>query len=110
MPHEQYQACIDACTRCAQACRHCAASCLQEHDVQKMTECIRLDLDCAGICELSVAYMSRGSKQSRELCALCAQICERCAEECARHQAQHCQQCAQACRDCAQACRQMAAA
>ncbi|MGY8527166.1 four-helix bundle copper-binding protein [Paracidovorax citrulli] len=108
MPNTNYQACIDACARCVQACQYCAASCLQEQDVQMMTECIRLDLDCADICQLAVNVMSRGSDCAKPVCALCAEICQRCGDECAKHQMDHCQQCAQACHACAQACRQMA--
>lgn len=108
MTHERYQACIDACNRCAQACFHCAAACLQEPDVQQMTECIRLDLDCAEVCRLASSVMSRGSDCAPQVCALCAEICIRCGDECARHPMDHCQECARVCRECARICRTMA--
>ena len=108
MPHEQFKSCIDACFACAEACDHCAASCLKEKEVQKMARCIALDIDCAEICRLAAAYMSRGSECARDLCALCAEVCDACGEECAKHKMEHCQACAEACRRCAEECRRMA--
>jgi uncharacterized protein DUF326 len=108
MPHEQYKSCIDACNACAEACDHCAASCLKEKDVQHMVRCVALDIDCAEICRLAAAYMSRGSERAADLCPLCADVCDTCAEECAKHKMEHCQACAKACRRCAEECRRMA--
>lgn len=109
MPHEQFQSCIDACNDCAVACDHCAASCLAEQDVKAMARCIALDMDCAQICRLASAYMSRGSEFSKALCRLCAEVCQACGDECAKHPMGHCQACAQACQRCAEECRRMAA-
>jgi hypothetical protein len=75
-----------------------------------MAECIRLDKDCAEICWLAAAYMSRGSQFLRDICRICAEICEACGAECRKHQAEHCQRCAEACEQCAQECRSMAGA
>lgn len=110
MPHQQFQSCIDACNQCAAACDHCAVSCLKDKDVQMMARCIQLDIDCAQICRLAVAYMSRGSELAGAICEACAEVCEVCAEECAKHdKMQHCRECAEACRRCAEECRRMAA-
>jgi hypothetical protein len=109
MPHEQYQTCIEACAACATACEHCATACLSEAEVKKMAECIRLDRDCADICRLADAFMSRGTGFSGPLCSLCATICEACATECEKHPMDHCKACAAACRRCAVECRKMAA-
>ena len=109
MPHQQFQSCIDACNDCALACDHCAASCLKEQDVKAMARCIALDIDCAEVCRLAVAYMGRGSELSGAICELCADVCEECGKECARHKMEHCQKCAEACRRCAEECRRMAA-
>ncbi|HYD77331.1 four-helix bundle copper-binding protein [Ramlibacter sp.] len=106
----RYLDCIAACNACAVACQHCAASCLQEPDVKAMVRCIALDMDCAQLCEVSVALMAGASEFAPALCRVCAQACRACAEECARHDMDHCQQCAEACRRCAEACEQMAAA
>lgn len=108
MPHEQFQSCIDACNECAVACDHCAVSCLGEQDVKAMARCIGLDIDCAQICRIAVAYMSRGSEFARQMCRLCADVCQTCGDECAKHQMDHCRVCAQACRRCAEECRRMA--
>ena len=108
MAHEHFQSCIAACNDCAVACDHCATACLSEKDVARMAQCIRLDMDCAAICRLAVAYMSRGSEFAADICDLCADICEACAKECSLHPMAHCQECAKACRRCAQECRKMA--
>lgn len=102
-----FAACLEACQACAIACERCAAACLQEDDVQKMVNCVRLDRDCAAICTLAAAFMARGSDFSRQACELCATICDACALECGTHQMDHCQACAAACRSCSQACRSM---
>jgi|ERR1043166_3602335 hypothetical protein len=110
MSHLEHHACIDACVRCAQECHHCADACLEEDDVKSMAACIRLDRDCASLCWMAAAFMSRGSPFIGELCRLCAEACEVCAEECAHHHVEHCQRCAEACRECAEECRRMAGA
>lgn len=110
MTRDQYRSCIDACVQCAQECEHCANSCLGEHEVGSMTECIRLDRDCAALCWMAASLMSRGSQFAHDLCRLCAEVCDACAAECEKHEAEHCQRCAEACRRCAEECRQMASA
>jgi hypothetical protein len=109
VPHQQHLSCIEACHACAVACNHCAASCLKEQDVQMMARCIALDMDCAAICQLAAAAMSRGSEHAKAICTLCADICQTCGDECAKHSMDHCQQCAKACLQCAKSCREMAA-
>jgi hypothetical protein len=108
MALEQFQSCIDACNSCAIACDYCAVSCLQEPDPKSMARCIALDMDCAQMCRLAVAYMSRGSEFASSICQACADVCEACGDECAKFQVAHCQECAQACRRCADECRRMA--
>jgi len=70
MPHEQFKSCIDACFACAEACDHCTASCLKEKDVQTTAHCVALDIDCAEICRLAAAYMSRQRVHARHLRAM----------------------------------------
>jgi hypothetical protein len=75
-----------------------------------MARCIALDMDCAEICRVAAAYMSRGSELAQTICEACADVCEACAQECARHtKMEHCRQCAEACRRCAEECRRIAA-
>ena len=109
MPHHKFNACIGACNACIADCNYCAASCLREPDVKMMARCIVLDMDCAAICALAVAAMSRDSEHASAICKLCASICQSCGDECAKHQMEHCRACAKACHDCAEACRAMAA-
>ena len=108
MSHREHASCIQACVQCAQECDHCADACLSEQDAKTMAECIRLDRDCAEICWMASAFMSRGSQFAVALCRLCAESCEACGAECARHEVDHCQRCAEACRHCAEECRKMA--
>lgn len=111
MPHDRFQACIEACNESAVACDHCAASCLQEQDVKMVARCIALDTDCADICRLAAAYMSRGSELAGALCEICAEVCEACAKECGVRATQDgaLPGCAEACRRCAEECRCVAA-
>jgi hypothetical protein len=102
--------CIESCYDCAQACVSCADACLAEPMVQQLTQCIRLNLDCADICGAagSIATRRTGSNEQviqsvLEACALACRVCE---EECARHadDHEHCKICAAACERCARAC------
>ncbi len=108
MAHEHYADCIEACHACADECEHCADACLGEQDVKKMAECIRLDRDCADMCRLAAALMSRDSAFAVPFCQLCATIFDACAAECEKHDMDHCRACAEACRRCADECRRMA--
>ncbi len=104
MTNQQYQKCIDACLECATECNHCAVACLEEKEVQHLTQCIRLDLECAVICRASAELMTSGSAYSPQICELCAAICNACAEKCEQHAnmgMEHCRECAEACRACA---------
>ena len=104
MTNQQYQKCIDACLECATECNHCAVACLEEKEVQHLTQCIRLDLECAVICRASAELMTSGSAYAPQLCELCAAICNACAEKCEQHAnmgMEHCRECAEACRACA---------
>jgi len=107
--YNKYQSCIEICLKCVAACNHCAASCMREADVQKMVDCIRLDMECAAICYSSAQLMSLGSSRANSLCAICADICEACGAECGKHNNEHCTMCAETCAKCAEACRRMAA-
>ena len=102
--------CIAECSTCAQACNACADACLGEDDVADLIRCIRLNLDCAEICQATGSVLSRQTafepQLARSLLEVCADACRRCGEECERHAAhhEHCRVCADACRRCEQAC------
>jgi hypothetical protein len=102
--------CLQACHDCAQSCTTCADACLGEKEVQTLTRCIRLNLDCADICAVTARLISRhtdsyGPLQRQQL-QVCQEACEACAKECDKHahHHEHCRVCAEACRQCAEAC------
>ena len=105
--------CIQACLDCSQTCNACADACLAEEMVADLRRCIRLNLDCADLCEVSARLLSRQTEA--EVTLLRAQVeamvlaCRLCAEECERHadMHEHCRVCADACRRCEQACQQL---
>ncbi|HEX8989053.1 MAG TPA: four-helix bundle copper-binding protein [Rhodocyclaceae bacterium] len=82
--------------------------------VQQLTQCIRLNLDCADACRAAGSMGSRrtGSNQAalRSMLEACGLACRACGEECGRHahQHQHCAICAEACRDCERLCEEAA--
>ena len=47
--------CIDDCFDCAATCTACADACLGEPGVPELVRCVRLNLDCADICEVGRA-------------------------------------------------------
>ncbi len=102
--------CIDECFSCAAACTSCADACLGEEEVRELTRCIRLNLDCADVCEATGRVLTRQTAFEPQLARLaleaCAQGCRACGEECERHAGhhEHCRICAEACRRCEQAC------
>jgi hypothetical protein len=111
-PSEGLARCIAECFACAQTCTSCADACLGEEGVQELVRCIRLNLDCADVCETTGRVLSRQTafepQLARSVLETCVQACRVCAEECERHaeemQMEHCRVCAEACRRCDQAC------
>ncbi len=95
-------------TECAALCNYCSTACLDEKNVSMMARCIKLDMDCAQLCELTAAFVSRGSEHAKHVMKECLEVCVKCAEECGKHaDMEHCKECAEACRRCAEACRTM---
>ena len=112
MSHEKNQSLMEALSACAAECNHCLTACLDEQDVKMLARCIKLDIDCVDICQLTASYVARSSEHTGHLLKECAEICEACAEECekhAKHGMEHCRRCAEACRHCAEECMQIAA-
>lgn len=102
--------CIEACFECAQTCTACADACLAEDMVAELTQCIRLNLDCADLCETTGRVLSRQTGNNidvnRAALETCRTACRSCAEECEKHvdMHEHCRVCAEACRRCEIAC------
>ena len=109
--------CIEACYDCAQACTACADACLSEDNVAELVKCIRLDADCADVCQTTGQVLSRQTEYdanvTRAVLQACAEVCKACAEECEGHAGmgmEHCRVCAEACRRCERACSELLAA
>lgn len=102
--------CIEECFSCAQTCTSCADACLSEDQAAELRKCIRLNLDCADICDATGRVLTRqtgyDAPSSKAQLQSCRKICTTCAEECERHTEmhEHCRICAEACRRCAEVC------
>jgi hypothetical protein len=102
--------CIEACFVCAQTCTACADACLGEQDIQMLVRCIRLDLDCADVCDATGKILSRLTAFEPAIAGAalraCAEACRVCGDECDKHASgmQHCANCRDACRRCERAC------
>src|SRR4051812_29399701 len=51
--------CIEECFDCAQTCTACADACLSEATVADLIKCVRTNLDCADICDMTGRVLSR---------------------------------------------------
>lgn len=113
LDQEKLAVCVEACFECAEACTACADACLSEDMVAELTTCVRVNQDCADLCETTGRILSRHTGYDPNLtrCVLlaCAIACKACATECESHAKahEHCRVCAEACRRCEQACRAM---
>jgi hypothetical protein len=101
---------IEAANACATACTACASACLAEPEVSSMVTCIRDDLDCADLCEVTSRHLTRLNASDKQLTlsllATCIEACVQCASSCAPHRDMHdhCRLCEDACRRCETAC------
>jgi hypothetical protein len=108
--------CIDACYACAETCTMCADACLSEQELQMLTKCIRLNLDCADISTAAGRVAGRQTEYDANVTGAiieaCAQACKSCGDECESHadHHEHCRVCAESCRSCERACRELLAA
>lgn len=109
-------ACITECFSCADICITCADACLGEKDIHPLVRCIRLNLDCAEVCNVTGLLVSRQTETDWVLLSAqvqaCATACQVCGEECRKHAEHHahCRLCADSCDRCGQACRNLIAA
>jgi hypothetical protein len=81
----KFQTAIEALDDCIQAYNSCFTDCLREPDVGALVGCIQLDQDCAGICTLTLYYLSRDSQFALSVAKQCALVCDACAIECEKH-------------------------
>jgi hypothetical protein len=102
--------CLQALHDCALACASCADACLGEKNVQNLVRCIRLNQDCADVCETTARLLTRHTEPHspllRRQLEVCEAACQACGAECEKHahHHEHCRVCAEACRACAEAC------
>lgn len=86
-------------------------ACLAEDTVAEMRQCIRLCLDCTGICVTTGAMATRRTGSNvevlQEVMKACEAACRTCGQECQQHAElhDHCRICAEACLRCAESCR-----
>lgn len=100
---------VDDCLQCMLACSRCYTALLLRGEAETMSECIRLERQCAGMCAHAVHALSGLEPCGGSLMARCASLCEACAAECRKVDCALCQTCADVCARCAQRCRTMAA-
>ena len=94
---------------CAGTCNICADACLAEDDVKSLAACIRMDLDCAMVCDTMGAMLSRITEANYDVInaqlQACVKMCQACGAECRKHaKMEHCRICADTCDDCADKC------
>ncbi len=108
---EPVAAAIDAAAQCAITCTACASACLSEGE--DMQQCVRDDLDCADLCEVTAKHLARlnaGDKQlTLSILAACIEACVQCAGSCEPHAEhhEHCRLCLEECRRCEDACQSL---
>jgi len=90
---------------CVMACNHCFSSCLDEDDVKMMADCIRLDKECAEVCQFTIGMLHK-SRFVDQYLESCINVCDACAEECSKFPHDHCKMCAEKCRECVEKCRE----
>ena len=106
-----WSACLQACQDCAEACRRCLDACKAGANADMMAECMKLDFECAAVCDATVQLLSRAPAANPNdvaaQMAKCADACGACATECESHakMMEHCGVCAEACRECEAACK-----
>lgn len=105
--------CLKACFECAQACVACADACLGEPKLDMLRRCIRLNQDCANVCEATGKVLARHTQPEpaivRAMLQACVVACGACGEECGKHAQEHahCRVCADACKRCEDACNKL---
>ncbi|MEW6378161.1 MAG: four-helix bundle copper-binding protein [bacterium] len=108
-------AAIDETSLCSQTCTACADACVGEKDPM-LAACIRLNTDCADICDTTGRLLSRLTETPmnvvRSQLQTCIVACLECTQECEKHAEQygHCQICSDTCARCAQVCNDLLAA
>jgi hypothetical protein len=100
---------LDAAAACAVVATACASACLSE-SAAEMQQCVRDDLDCADLCEVTAKHLARLNRGDKQLTAVAAghlhrglRAVRRLVRAARRHH-EHCRLCLEACRRCETAC------
>lgn len=72
---QKVQECVEARFECAHACTACAGACLSDDMVAELTECIRSNLDCADICDVTGRVLSRHTGYEANLTRAVLEAC-----------------------------------
>jgi hypothetical protein len=88
---------------CAMACEDCVKADRQRGDA--LTNCARLNRDCADICLQAISFLKRNSELTGHYLKLCEEVCLLCAKACEGSYTEDGQRCVVACNNCAQACK-----
>lgn len=97
--------CRQECMKCVASCDNTLSHCRTAGGRHAAADHVTTIQDCASLCRQSADFISRGSKLSAKVCALCAEACNRCARSCETFKDDKTMQsCAQECHTCAQAC------
>lgn len=116
VPQETLSDCITACLECAAACTACSDACMAEDDIATLVKCMRTDLDCADMCDVTAKVLTRQTAHDlsviESVLSACLTTIVACAEECELHVAhhEHCRICAEVCRRTEAACRKLLSA
>jgi len=102
---EVYSELVESLKNCDAACKNCAISCVEEEDIEKMSNCIKLNLHCAEVCHLALSLVIRDSEYAESAVELCINICAESATECDEYEHDQCLISAEACRRTAAHCR-----
>ncbi len=106
---------IETLIDCANTCTQCADACLSESNMAELGKCIRLNLDCADVCNTTSRVVSRQTEYDANvtlpLLEACIAACRSCGDECDRHGShmEHCRICADQCRRCERTCKELLA-
>lgn len=113
MDREALSECVTQLSSCKDTCILCADACLASKRVDQLTRCIRLDLDCADVCETTGRLLLRQLEPdwnlNRKQLEACVAACRICGGECQRHadMHEHCRICSESCRETEKACERL---
>ena len=89
---------LDALRACVTACDKYFSGSLNGPADAARIRSIRLCRDCADLCQLATAFVSRSSERLRFVRHECAELCRTCADESSQYSEAHSRRCTEAMR------------